>query len=185
MNQCRRERIVEMVNKNNTISNDEIMTTFNVSIETVRRDLSYLEKRGLLERVYGGAVKKKFMSVEPKYISRESVNMVEKQKIASLAETFVLENETIFFDLGTTVLLVASLLKDEKQITAFTNSLRTAMCLSDKNQNVIIPGGKLRGGEYAVSGSIAEDCMLNFNTLGTCLNIYFELPSDNYFLCRT
>ena len=163
MNQCRRERIVEMVNKNNTISNDEIMTTFNVSIETVRRDLSYLEKRGLLERVYGGAVKKKFMSVEPKYISRESVNMVEKQKIASLAETFVLENETIFFDLGTTVLLVASLLKDEKQITAFTNSLRTAMCLSDKNQNVIIPGGKLRGGEYAVSGSIAEDCMLNFN----------------------
>lgn len=163
MNQWRRERIAEMVNKNNTITNEEIMQTFGVSIETVRRDLAYLEERGLLERVYGGAVKKKFMSVEPKYASRESVNNGEKKEIALVAESMILENETVFFDLGTTVLLIANLLNEEKNITAFTNSLRTAMCLADKNQNVIMPGGKVRGMEYAVSGSISEDCMLNFN----------------------
>ena len=152
-----------MVNKNNTISNDEIMSTFKVSIETVRRDLSYLEDRGLLERVYGGAVKKKFMSVEPKYLSRENVNLAEKQSIAKQAESLILDNETVFFDLGTTVQLIASKLDSNKNITAFTNSLRTAMCLADKNQEVIIPGGKIRSGEYSVSGSISEDCMSNYN----------------------
>ncbi len=163
MNQWRRERIAEMVKKNNTITNEEIMQTFGISIETVRRDLAFLEERGELERVYGGAVKKKFMSVEPKYASRESVNPNEKKEIAIFAENLILENETIFFDLGTTVLLVANLLKEEKNITTFTNSLKAAMCLADKNQNVIIPGGKVRGMEHAVSGSISEDCMENFN----------------------
>ncbi len=163
MNQERKNQIVEMLNKNGTISNEEIMSTFGVSIETVRRDLAYLEERGLLERVYGGAVKKKFLSVEPKYLSRENVSTPQKQAIAKQAEKLILDGETVFFDLGTTVQLVASCLDSQKQITAFTNSFRTAICLADKNQNVIFPGGKVRGGEYAVSGSIAEDCMQNYN----------------------
>ncbi len=163
MNQERRSKIVETINKNGTISNDEIMSTFGVSIETVRRDLAYLEERGMLERVYGGAVKKKFMSVEPKYLSRETVNTIEKQLIAKQAEKFILNGETLFFDLGTTVQLIANYLDSKKQITAFTNSIRTAISLADNKQTVIIPGGKVRGGEYAVSGSIAEDCMANYN----------------------
>lgn len=163
MNQNRRERIVQIVNEKNTISNDEIMSTFGVSIETVRRDLAYLENRGLLKRVYGGAVKKKFLSVEPKYLSREDVNVAEKEGIAIEAESFINENDTVFFDLGTTVQTLAKKVNQEKKITAFTNSLRTAISLADKGQKVILPGGALRSGEYSVSGSIAEDCMSKFN----------------------
>ena len=163
MNQDRRERIVQIVNEKSTISNDEIMSSFGVSIETVRRDLAYLEKRGLVERVYGGAVKKKFLSVEPKYLRREDVNVAEKEVIATKAETLINENDTVFFDLGTTVQLLAKKVNQSKQITAFTNSLRTAIALVDKDQKVIVPGGALRSGEYSVSGSIAEDCMSAFN----------------------
>jgi CxxC motif-containing protein len=53
MNQARRKKIVELLETQGTVTNDELMQTFQISIETVRRDLGYLEKCGLLERVYG------------------------------------------------------------------------------------------------------------------------------------
>jgi DeoR family transcriptional regulator of aga operon/DeoR family fructose operon transcriptional repressor len=139
------------------------MEKFNVSIETVRRDLAFLEQRGYCERVYGGAVKKQFLNVEPKYASREKENSTEKQKIAKEAEKYISSNDTVFFDLGTTVRLVATNLADNKNITAFTNALRTAITLSDKGAKVIVPSGELRGGEYALSGIYSEEVMKNFN----------------------
>ena len=163
MNQNRRNQIVEILNSNGTISNGEIMEKFNVSIETVRRDLAFLEQRGYCERVYGGAVKKQFLNVEPKYASREKENSTEKQKIAKEAEKYISSNDTVFFDLGTTVRLVATNLADNKNITAFTNALRTAITLSDKGAKVIVPSGELRGGEYALSGIYSEEVMKNFN----------------------
>ena len=163
MNQERRSQIVEMLNKNNTVSNTEIMQTFGISIETVRRDLQYLEERGLLERVYGGAIRRRFLNVEPEYLNREQENSNEKILIATAAEKLIEDSDTVFFDLGTTVQLLAKGLDANKRITAFTNSLRTAITLSDKGEKVVLPGGELRGGEYAVSGSMSEDCMQTFN----------------------
>ena len=162
MNQARRNKIVELLDKQGTVTNAELMQTFGISIETVRRDLAYLEERGLLERVYGGAVKKRFMSVEPNYTNRENKNGVEKLAIARVAERFLLPNDTVFFDLGTTVLLIAQSAAAEN-CNAFTNSLRTAIALSERGASVTLPGGRLRGGEFAVSGSIAEGNMQRFN----------------------
>jgi len=53
----RRSQIVEMVQKNGMINNKELMEKFSISIETVRRDLKYLEDQGYLKCVYGGAVR--------------------------------------------------------------------------------------------------------------------------------
>ena len=50
MNQDRRKQITDLINKNGTVSNAELMERFGISIETVRRDLSYLEKKGCLSR---------------------------------------------------------------------------------------------------------------------------------------
>lgn len=163
MNRDRRNQIVEMLNRQQTIKNAEIMEKFNISIETVRRDLAYLEERGFLERVYGGAVRKSFMNSEPEYISREKESSGEKVAIAKEAEKLIHSNDTVFFDLGTTVQLIAQNLGEDKTITAFTNSLRTAITLSEKASSVIIPGGQVRNGEYAVSGSMAERNMSQFN----------------------
>ena len=58
MNQERRDQIVKMAKENRVVKNRELMERFGISIETVRRDLKYLEKQGLLECVYGGAVLK-------------------------------------------------------------------------------------------------------------------------------
>lgn len=163
MNIERRNQIVQMLDAQNTVSNAELMEKFNISIETVRRDLAYLEKRGLLERVYGGAARKSFISSEPAYENRREECLAEKLAISTEAEKIIFPDDTVFFDLGTTVSEIAKRLDETKKITAFTNSLRTAITLSEKGCRVIIPGGELRNGEFAVSGSVAEENMTNFN----------------------
>ena len=163
MNQERRKNIVELLEQRGTITNSELMENFNISIETVRRDLAFLEKEGFLERVYGGAVKKRFMNAEPDYANREKENSAEKNAIAKETEKLLKVNDTVFFDVGTTVLLLARFLDKKKDIKAFTNSLRTAIVLSEKGFDVILPGGNLRSGEFSVSGSIAENNFSLFN----------------------
>jgi DeoR/GlpR family transcriptional regulator of sugar metabolism len=163
MNQTRRKQIAELIEKKGTLSNTEIMERFDISIETVRRDLAYLEGKGALKRVYGGAIKNEVNSVEPNYTNRESLNDSEKIAIAMEAEKLINPNDTVFFDIGTTVLHLANRVDASKNVLAFTNSLRTAMALSDKAKSVVLTGGQLRYGEFCVSGSIAEENMLRFN----------------------
>jgi DeoR/GlpR family transcriptional regulator of sugar metabolism len=163
MNQTRRNEIVELLEKQGAVSNAELMESFGISIETVRRDLAYLEKHGFLERVYGGAVKRKFMREEPNYVNRESKNAKEKTVIAKRTGELIEDGESVFFDIGTTVLEVAKNLNGKRKFNAFTNALRTAIALSENGVDVTLTGGNLRGGEYAVSGSIAEGTMRLFN----------------------
>ncbi len=164
MNQDRRKQITDLINKNGTVSNAELMERFGISIETVRRDLSYLEKKGCLERVYGGAVKMAFRGEEPLYINREVENLAEKTAIAAEAEKLIFPNDAVYFDLGTTVLMLAKQLDPSKKVTAFTNSLRTAVALSESPAaDVIMLGGQLRPNELTVSGHFSEHLMQNFN----------------------
>lgn len=164
MNRDRRNQIVEMLNQQHTVKNAELMERFGISIETVRRDLAYLEEQGLLERVYGGAVKKTYLNTEPMYASREKENEPEKRAIAREAVKLIQNNDTVFFDLGTTVLFLAQQIGQEKHLTAFTNAIRTAVVLSElEGCEVIIPGGYLRSHELSVSGFLAEGNMRQFN----------------------
>ena len=163
MNRERRNQIAVMLTKQSTVTNAQLMEQFGISIETVRRDLAYLEQKGVLERVYGGAVRKEVVNEEPGYAKREKENSKEKQAIASETQRLVKDKDTVFFDLGTTPLAIARNLDKDKKITAFTNALRTAVVLSEKGCDVILPGGQLRPGELSVSGSLAENNMSNFN----------------------
>lgn len=103
MNQKRRSQIAQMLEEQQAITNKELMDCFGISIETVRRDLAYLEKKGLLSRVYGGAVKKEVARTEPLYANRQGNNGKEKADIAEATQTLIKENDIVFFDLGTTV----------------------------------------------------------------------------------
>lgn len=163
MNQKRRSQIAKMIDEQQAITNKEIMERFNISIETVRRDLSYLEKQGVLTKVYGGAVIRKVASIEPLYTSREQESSKEKQLIADMAESLIKSNETVFFDLGTTVEMVAKKLEPQKNIYAFTNAIRTAVDLSERCDEVILTGGKIRPGELSLSGTLAERSLSKFN----------------------
>ena len=111
MNQERREQIIEMITQNRMVKNSELMSRFGISIETVRRDLEYLEQQGYLKRVYGGAVIKPSLGAEPEYARREQENYAEKKSIAIEAVKLIVPNDVVFFDLGTTVLTMSQFLK--------------------------------------------------------------------------
>ena len=163
MNQKRRSQIIKMLDEHSVVTNAELMEEFGISIETVRRDLAYLEDKGVLERVYGGAVRKEMVREELIYSSREQKDTEEKQKIAEATEKLLQNNDIVFFDIGTTVHHVAKKLDLGKKINAFTNAIRTAVTLSEKGNEVFLTGGRIRGGELALSGTIAESNLSNFN----------------------
>ncbi|MBQ8230135.1 MAG: DeoR/GlpR transcriptional regulator [Clostridia bacterium] len=163
MNQERRSKILQLINAQGTVSNEELIKTFGISIETVRRDLSFLEKQGLLERVYGGAVKKTFLRVEPSYQNRELKHTEEKIAIAEAAKAFIEPNDTVFFDLGTSVLYLAQRVTSDKNVTAFTNALRTAIALSENGCKVVILGGEIRKGELSLTGTLTKENIQRFN----------------------
>ena len=163
MNQKRRRQIIQMLEEQQAITNQELMDTFNISVETVRRDLAYLEEQGVLTRVYGGAVLKVVAPTEPLYIRREHENNDEKLLIANKAESLIKPDDIVFFDLGTTVEFVAKNLDKSKNVHAFTNAMRTAVILSEKCDEVIVTGGKVRSGELSLSGTLAETNIMNFN----------------------
>ncbi len=158
----RRGQMAEFINREGAVKNEVLMKTFGISIETLRRDLSYLEQQGLIEKVYGGAVRKTYLSAEPNYKNRETKNRAEKWAIAHAAETLIEQNEAVFFDLGTTVLFLAQQVAEEKAPVCFTNAIRTAVELSDKGFQVILPGGVVRAKELSVSGVMAYENMGEF-----------------------
>ena len=163
MNIERRNKIVELINKQGSVTNTQLINEFGISIETLRRDLDFLQKRGVIDKVYGGAVKKRYLATEPEYDSRKRVNFDEKKRIAPAVNDLINVGDSIYFDVGTTVLEVAKALDNSKNLTCFTNALRTAIELCDKDFNVVLTGGNVRKGEYAVSGSISEKTLSDFN----------------------
>lgn len=138
----RRAQIVDLINKQKTVTNADLMDRFGVSIETVRRDLDYLEQQGVLRKVYGGAVVNVSLSSEPEYANRSKMHFEQKNSIAQEAAKLICPGDTVYLGVGTTVQAMVQYMKNIGQITVFTNALRTAVELSEiPGCNVILPGG--------------------------------------------
>jgi DeoR/GlpR family transcriptional regulator of sugar metabolism len=135
-----------------------------ISIETVRRDLEYLEQQGYLRRVYGGAVATASLGSEQEYAVRTNLRAREKNAIAAEAAKLISPDDSVYLGVGTTVQAMAPFLKDMRSLTVFTNALRTAVELSDApGCSVILPGGQLRAKDLTLSGFPAEENFANFN----------------------
>jgi len=160
----RRNQIIDMVTQQRAVKNAEIMARFGVSIETVRRDLEYLEKQGVLRRVYGGAVGNTSLNSEPEYANRSKLRFKEKAAIAAEAVKLIAPDDAIYLGVGTTVQAMVPYINCAGKITVFTNALRTAVELSELHEcTVVLPGGSLRPKELSLSGFPAEDNFKSFN----------------------
>jgi len=162
--QERHQVILDLINKNRVVKVADLMATFNVSIETVRRDLDHLESQGFLRKVYGGAVLSKKLAEEPSYSAREVAHMVEKRQIGIKCAELVEDGETLIIDLGTTTLEVAKNLKQKKDLTVITNAINIALELINvKDFRVFFAGGRLRYGDLSCSGFMTNDFLKQFN----------------------
>lgn len=165
MLQERRNKIIELLHEDGIVKVSELMKLFDVSIETIRRDLEYMEEHGMLERVYGGAVPAQPRATEPSYSTREIKHFKEKKAIGERAVELVKDEDVIAIDIGTTTLEFAKALVGKRRVTAITNSMKIAMVLSeDTDIRVLMVGGEVRKGEFSVSGYMADKNMGHFIT---------------------
>ncbi len=165
MLQERRNKIMEILREDGIVKVSELMKLFDVSIETIRRDLEYLEEHGMLGRVYGGAVPVQPRATEPSYQTREIKHFKEKKAIGERAVELVKDEDVIAVDIGTTTLEFAKALVGKRRVTVITNSMKIAMVLSeDADIRVLMVGGEVRRGEFSVSGFLADNDMGHFIT---------------------
>jgi len=170
--QERRNSIVEKVMRERMVKVTDLMREFGVSIETIRRDLEYLEKIGTVTRVYGGAVSNKMFGHEPSYEYREIANYAQKKAIAAAAAELVGDGDTLFLDVGTTALEVARRLYTKKNLTVITNATKAAHAIvAGENSRVILLGGALRPGELSVSGFLTDQNMAYFHANTAILGV--------------
>jgi DeoR/GlpR family transcriptional regulator of sugar metabolism len=128
----------------------ELAAGFEVSKETVRRDLNLLERQGLVRRTHGGAHPVESAGFETTLAFRTTMHVPEKSRIAAAAAELLGDAETVFIDEGYTPQLIATALPRDRPLTVVTSSLATAGNLtSAENITVLLLGGRVRGATLA------------------------------------
>jgi DeoR/GlpR family transcriptional regulator of sugar metabolism len=153
----RRQRIVELLRANGTLSLRQLAQAVQSSEVTVRRDVRALEADGLLDRHHGGASLPGELSREPTYLQKAQVAKAEKAAIADLAAALVEDGDAIVIGPGTTTHALAQRLTGHTELAVVTNSLLVAQALAGFPRiEVVVTGGTLRGSVQALVGSAAE-----------------------------
>lgn len=158
----RHRAIIQLVNSKGSMRVKELSHMFEVTEETVRRDLDILEGEGLLRRSHGGAVRLIEEPSEIPYLQREGENVSEKEAIAREAIKYIKPGDRIVLDASTTAWNVALVLPNIS-LTVLTNSLKVALELSTRDKvEVISTGGILRSSSLSYVGPLAEEALSKF-----------------------
>ena len=160
----RRNLILEKLQEEKKVIVSELSQEFQVSEETIRRDLEKLDKDGLAIKSYGGAVLNENTSLDMPFNVRKKNNPAGKQKIAKLVEGLIEDGDHIILDPSTTAVFIAKALKSKERLTVITNSIEVILELSDTSDwNIISSGGSLREGYLALVGPRAVEGLGAFN----------------------
>lgn len=153
----RKQKILSRLAFNGKVIVSELARDFGVTEETIRRDLEKLDRDGLASKTHGGAVAKQSTVLDLPYNVRESVNVEQKLRIAKRCAELISDGERIMVDSSSTALYVIKQLKDKRDLTIITNSVKVLLELQDRpDWTVLSTGGALKKGALALYGSSAE-----------------------------
>ncbi len=152
----RRRKINELIQRNGAVTTANLVETFKVSVETVRRDLLEMEEAGSLVRVHGGAVVKGDMKPFKMLSDRNKEFVREKYALSVKAAEFISEGDIISVDSGSTAVFFAQMLREKfSDLTVVTHSLDVFEALKDyKDFKVILCGGHYLREENAFAGEL-------------------------------
>lgn len=149
----RHAQILEAARLHGRVDVTGIAKELDVTPETVRRDLTALERRGLLRRVHGGAIPVERLNSEPAVAERESLSPAEKDRIARAALAELPEGGSIIIDAGTTTARLAQFLPSDRELTVVTHSIPIAHSLIARpNIHLHLLGGVVRARTEAAVG---------------------------------
>lgn len=154
----RRQHILEQVQNHGRVLVGELSRELRISQITIRKDLDYLQSRGLIQRSHGGALRIHSNALmDPTLQEKQKHNFDEKQRIAAAAIEMVAEGQCIILDSGTTTFAIAQGLKRFMHLTVITNAVNIAAELAGTDFEVILVGGNLRKNSVSLVGPLAED----------------------------
>lgn len=154
----RRDRIVDYINENNTVTVQELMTVFDASAATIRRDLSVLHDEKRILKVFGGATaitNSDVNTFEPTMKTKSALNIDEKDRISRYAASLIYDDDFVYIDSGSTTLEMIKYIENTRA-KYITNGIVHAKKLLEKNLSTMIIGGRCKVSTEAIIG---PDCI--------------------------
>ncbi|WP_066456426.1 MULTISPECIES: DeoR/GlpR family DNA-binding transcription regulator [Anaerotruncus] len=159
----RQEQIKNILLEQKSVSVADLTARFDVSFETIRRDLKVLEKEGFVEKSYGGAILKQRVNNTADFQMLSNIMVEAKQRMAAMALNFISPGDCIYIGFATTCVQIAELL-DNIPITVLTSSLEVMNKLSGKkNITLFSTGGAWDARNCAFTGRTAVDNLAQFH----------------------
>ncbi len=152
----RHEQIITLIKTTGFATVEEMAKKFNVTPQTIRRDINRLDEDGYISRYHGGAG----LSVSTEnidYRHRKELLLDEKRKIAQMVASMIKDNSSLFLNIGTTTEYVAEeLVSHNNKLRIITNNLNVAAIMSKKQDfEVIVAGGIVRSRDCGIIGEAA------------------------------
>lgn len=159
----RRKEIIRILKEKDYANFAYLGELFQVSKMTIRRDIEFLEKKGIVDRIYGGVKLRSEPSYEATIQERLKTNQKEKQAIAKQAAKQIDDGDVIALDGSTTALEVSKAIKHRKNLTVITNNISIAIELSTTPDiQTVLLGGFVRDSSLSVVGATVEQSLRSF-----------------------
>lgn len=158
----RHKDIVSLINKNGFATVDEMAKLYNVTPQTIRKDINFLDEEGYISRYHGGAGPSS-SAENVAYRHRKELLFEEKKKIAERIASIIPDKSSLFINIGTTTEHVAHALCNHQKLRIITNNLNVATIMSKQEGfEVIVTGGIVRSKDGGITGESAVKCIKQF-----------------------
>ncbi|MFV0465696.1 MAG: DeoR/GlpR family DNA-binding transcription regulator [Lachnospiraceae bacterium] len=181
LSEMRWKEIVDMVNDKKSVSVLELSMFLNASESTIRRDLTILDQKGLVNKVHGGAttIESGFAQIDDEISIREQLFQEEKKRIAKYAASLIAPGDFIFLDAGTTTGHVIDYL-EHKDTIFVTNAVSHAQKLAAAGFKVHILGGEMKSSTDAIVGAETVKALERFHFTKCFMGTNAASPSRGF-----
>ena len=159
----RRGEILQKLMMDGKVVVNELAEKYEVTEETIRRDLEKLESEGYAKKTYGGAVRNDNMTSELPYTVRKQTNVGGKKYIAEIIGSLISDGDSLLLDSSTTALFTVKSIFNKSNLTLVTNSVEI---LLDRPQghdwNIVSTGGMYRSESMSFFGAAAEEVVSKY-----------------------
>ena len=153
----RRERIHEYLALHKIARTVDLCSMLDASEATVRRDLEWLEKDGVLEKTHGGAILSQHLNIEPEYRQRAQHNPEAKHQIGAIASSLIEKGDMVFINSGTTTTQVIHQIRNDAEISIFTNNFNAAHEMDAPGFHHYLVGGEYQPRSKSLAGRFAME----------------------------
>ncbi len=159
----RHTQIQKIVQSKGFVTIEQLAREFNVTPQTIRRDINTMHKAGLIQRFHGGAGVCSSSTENVAYTERKILCFEEKQRIARMVAAQIPDHASLFINIGTTTEAIAQALVKHDRLRVITNNLNVANILSsNENFEVIVAGGLVRHRDGGLIGEATIDFIQQF-----------------------